>query len=158
MELALIIVLTIVFHVYFFLQVKSDVKSMKVSVLLNDVMVGLSFGIFGIRTLILTDPFYVNPEVLIGFLILIILSLLGVYGSGDMKAYLAIYAGTAPFAGPGDLRTNAFLIGAIGGCVAALFWNVIIKKRKLTDKGQRFAYFPFLYVNYLMTLMLCIFY
>ena len=156
MDLVIGIIFTIIFHIYFFVQIKSDIKSMKVSVLLNDGMLGLAFGLFGIKTLLFTDHLYVNPEVIIGFIIIIVMGILGIYGTGDLKAYLAIYSGTSIFSAPGELQTNAFLLGAIGGCMAALIWNVAIKKRKLSDKGQRFAYFPFLYVNYIITLILSI--
>lgn len=160
MDLALKIISFIIFNAYFLIQSKSDVKEMKVYVILNDVMMGIFGGYFLIRSFLFSTIqggiLGMDFETCIYLIILFLLGIFHVFGMGDLKAYVAIYASTAFYCIPGMLRTNAFLIGCLIGCMGALFWQTVIKKNKVTDK-KRFAFFPFLYLNYLITTGICFF-
>ena len=160
MNLALMIISFLLFNVYFWIQIRSDVKEMKVYVILNDLILFLSGGYYFIRSFLFSSIqggiLGMDLESCFFFVILFLMGMFHVFGMGDFKAYVSIYAGTAVFCEPGYLRTNAFLIGSLIGCVCALLWQILIKKNKLTDK-KRFAFFPFLYVNYLFTMGICFF-
>lgn len=155
MELVLKIFISGFLLCYLVIQSTSDVKTMKVSALFNDAAVFISGIVFLLRFFLAKDA-HLDVTVIVVCGAIIALGLMNVYGSGDLKAYLAMYLGMAPYCTPGTLNLDAFLVGVLAGCATAFFWQVVVKGKKVIHNKTRFPYFPFLAVTHVVTTILLI--
>ncbi len=146
-----IILIAVFFYLLF--QSISDIKTMQVYVLPNNIAVILSVILYIIDCMVLN--IFPSPENIITIGCIFLLSMLKMYGIGDAKAmtviYLTLRYKSLSYPNP---DTFTFLLSILIANVLFLTVNKIYQKIKRLPKSKKAAYFPFLTIGYMAGLFI----
>lgn len=151
--------ITAMMFAYLLIQSWIDAKTMQVFVILNNTALALSIALYAIDCFLLRED--LSWEVIGVALLIVMCSVLGLYGIGDAKAMITIYLSLrywhASYPHPDVLAFLVCLLFANG--IFLLFYNIksmaICFKTKASQKiGKSQAYFPFLTIGYAISVAL----
>lgn len=152
----MILILCQIISIFFFLwyligQSIEDVKTMQVPVWKNDLAVFT--GLVSYIVLCIVKQNAVPNEICMVTGVLLLLGFLKLFGSGDIKAMLAIYFVSALFSQTGHPASIPFLSALLISDIFCFIYQTKIKKRKRKEKT---AFFPFLLMTYIITIVILI--
>lgn len=146
-------VISVIIFFYLLFQSISDIKTMQVYVLPNNIAIILSIILYITDCIALS--IFPSPESIVVIGSIFLLSILKMYGIGDAKAMVVIYL-TSRYWNPYSPYPNTFyfLLSILLANILFLVVNKIKQIIKSSPKEKKAAYFPFLTIGYVINFFL----
>lgn len=142
---------------YLLFQSIEDYKHMQVYVLPNNIVLLFTIGSYLIEKIITTGSLLIPLDVIMTVFGIIILHLFKIYASGDMKALISIFFSLRFVGIPAkSMEPNLFMF-LIFILITNTFFSITYIYRRIKNKNNkktRAAYFPYLTIGYILTLIL----